>query len=112
MTADDEIQPYLVYRSSGRQMECALWAVEAGPKCLALFLTAEAAGRYLDNAGLRPVWKSLRPAKPQLLKIIEHCLLVGIEHAVLEPENDQARRLFNLQQVLDAARADENGASG
>ena len=109
MAADDEIQPYLVYRSSGRQLECALWAVESGPKCLALFLTAEAADRYLDNAGLRPVWKSLRPAKPQLLQIIEHCLHVGISHAVLEPDNDQARRLFDLQQVLDAARAEEGG---
>jgi hypothetical protein len=111
MTADDEVQPYLVYRSSGRQMECALWAVESGPKCLALFLTAEAADRYLDNAGLRPVWKSLRPAKRQLLAVLEHCLQVGISHAVLEPDNDQTRRLFDLRQVLDAARADDRGAS-
>jgi hypothetical protein len=109
MAADDEIQPYLVYRTSGRQMECALWAVEGGPKCLALFLSVDSADRYLDNAGLRPVWKSMRPAKPQFLKIIEHCLQVGISHAVLEPDSDQARRLFDLQQVLDAARAEERG---
>lgn len=108
MAADDEIQPYLVYRNSGRQVECALWALDSGPKSLALFLTAETAGRYLDTAGLRPAWKSFRPPKAELLKILEHCLQVGIEYAVLEPDNDEARRLFDLRQVLAAAQADDS----
>jgi hypothetical protein len=107
MAADDEIQPYLVYRTSGRQVECALWALETGAKSLALFLTAEAAGRYLDTAGLRPAWKAFRPGKPELLKILEHCLQVGVDYAVLEPDNDEARRLFDLREVLAAARGDD-----
>jgi len=112
MAADDEIQPYLVYRRSGRQVECALWALDTGSKSLALFLTAEGADRYLDTAGLRPAWKAFRPAKAELLKILEHCLQVGVEHAVLEPDNDTARRLFDLRQVLAAARADESAGHG
>ncbi|HEX4148906.1 MAG TPA: hypothetical protein VHY20_07960 [Pirellulales bacterium] len=108
MAADDEIRPYLVYRNSGRQVECALWALDTGGKALALFLTADAADRYLDTAGLRPAWKSFRPGKAELLKILEHCLQVGVAYAVLEPDNDEARRLFDLGQVLAAARADEH----
>lgn len=110
MAAEDEFQPHLVYRSSSRHLECALWALADGPKSLAMFLTSEAAGRYLDSAGLRPVWKSFQPARPQLLKILEHCLQAGIKYAVLEPDNDQIRRLFDLEQVLAAARAEGEGA--
>jgi hypothetical protein len=112
MSNDDEIRPYLVYRASGKQFECALWTLESGAKSLALFLTREAASSYLDSAGLRPVWKELRPAKAELERIFEHCIAAGIEYAVLEPTNQQDGRLFDLREVLAEMKAATKAESG
>ncbi len=107
MSHDDEIQPYLIYRVVGNKFECALWELETGEKSLALFLTQEAAAKYLSAATLTDEWKAHRPTKPNLLKILEHSLRAGIRYAVLDPDNEEARRLFDLDMVVAAAKAGE-----
>jgi hypothetical protein len=104
MSNDDEIQPYLIYRVVGNQFECALWELENGEKSLALFLTPEAAAQYLAVAGLTEEWKTHCPSKPNLLQILEHSLLAGIRYAVLNPDDEEARRLFDLDMVVAAAK--------
>jgi len=104
MSNDDEIQPYLIYRVIGDQFECALWELDDGEKSLALFLTPEAAAQYLAVAQLTADWKTMRPSKPNLLQILEHSLQAGIRYAVLDPDNEEARRLFDLDMVVAAAK--------
>jgi hypothetical protein len=104
MSHDDEIQPYLIYRVIGDKFECALWELDNGEKSLALFLTPEAAVQYQTLAGLAAEWKTLRPSKPNLLQILEHSLRAGIRYAVLDPDNAEARRLFDLDMVVAAAK--------
>ena len=104
MSHNDEIQPYLIYRVVGDKFECALWELKNGEKSLALFLTSEAANQYLAVAAFTTEWKTIRPSKPNLLKLLEHSLRAGIRYAVLDPDNDEARRLFDLDMVVAAAK--------
>jgi hypothetical protein len=104
MSNDDEIQPYLIYRVVGNKFECALWELDDGEKSLALFLTSAAAAQYLAIAELTAEWKTLRPSKPKLLEILEYSLRAGIRYAVLDPNNEEARRLFDLDMVVAAAK--------
>jgi len=104
MSNDDEIQPYLIYRVIGNKLECALWELDTGEKSLALFLTPEAAAQYLSAAKLTDEWKAHRPSKPYLLQILEHSLRAGIRYAVLDPDDEEARRLFDLDMVVAAAK--------
>ena len=104
MSHDDEIQPYLIYRVIGNTFECALWEIDGGEKSLALFLTPESATQYLAAAQLTDDWKTIRPSKPNLLKLLEQSLRAGIRYAVLDPNNEEARRLFDLDMVVAAAK--------
>lgn len=106
--ADDEIHPYLVYRVAGKSMECALWTLEQGQKCLALFLTDEGATNYIRANQLSDEWKLFQPGRDDLLKILKHCCQSGVRLAVLNPDHEQAARLFNLEQVLKNAGIDSD----
>ena len=105
MSDSDEIDPFVVYRIAGEQMECALWTLTGGDRALALFLTADGAGAYVATAQLTEQWKIFRPSKHDLLQILRHCRQAGIHRAVLDPGADCAQRLFDIQQVLAAAEA-------
>ena len=105
MSDSDEIDPFVVYRVAGRQMECALWTLDGGDRALALFLTADGAAGYLATAQLTEQWKVFRPSKHDLLQILRHCCEAGIRRAVLDPGADSAQRLFDLEHVLAAADA-------
>jgi len=105
MSDTDEIDPFVVYRVSGGQMECALWTLAEGERALALFLTADGAGGYVATAQLTGQWKVFQPSKHDLLQILRHCRLAGIHRAVLDPGAETAQRLFDIEQVLAAADA-------
>ena len=57
----DELDPYLVYRVEGAQVECAVWQLKDGPTALALFLSSESATAYQLALGLGTEWKVFRP---------------------------------------------------
>jgi hypothetical protein len=98
----DEIEPYVVYRIDGEQMECALWQFKDGQKALALFLSGDAATSFKESAILGDEWKILRPAKAALLEMLKACYEDGIGYAVLDPDLEKAKRIFNIQEILNA----------
>jgi hypothetical protein len=96
----DEIQPYVVYRIDGDQMECALWQLKDGPKALALFLSGDAATSYRESANLGAEWKIFCPAKDALLQMLKSSYEAGIGCAVLDPDREKAKRIFNIREIL------------
>ena len=99
---NDEIQPYVVYRIDGNQMECALWQFKDGQKALALFLSGDAAMTYRTSANLGEEWKIFCPAKEALLQMLKGCREAGIGYAVLDPDLEKAKRIFNIRDILSA----------
>src|SRR5215210_6345641 len=99
---NDEIQPYVVYRIDGDQMECALWQFKDGQKALALFLSGDAATSFKKSANLGVQWKIFCPAKDALLEMLKGCFQAGIAFAVLDPDLEKAKRIFDIQQILAA----------
>jgi hypothetical protein len=101
----EEIHPYVVYRINGDQLECTIWKLQEGEKAVALFLTAEAAAAYGKAAKLGSEWKVFQPGKEALLQLLTACHQAGIRYAVLDPDLTQAKRIFDLGEVLRAAQA-------
>ncbi len=99
----DEIQPYVVYRIDGEQMECALWQFKDGQKALALFLSGDAAMSYRESANLGTEWKIFSPAREPLMQMLKGCHEAGIGYAVLDPDLEKAKRIFIIQDILNAA---------
>jgi hypothetical protein len=96
----DEIQPYVVYRIDGAQIECALWQFKDGQKALALFLSGDTATTYrqaIDPAG---EWKIFRPDRDALLQMLKACQEGGIAFAVLDPDLEKAKRIFDIAAIL------------
>jgi hypothetical protein len=99
----DEIEPFVVYRIVGDQVECALWQFKDGQKALALFLSGDAATSYRASAQLDAEWKIFCPAKEALLQLLRGCHDAGIGYAVLDPDLEKAKRIFDIRQILNAA---------
>lgn len=97
-----EIQPYILYRLDGGQLECALWQIKDGPKALALFLTDEKAAAYRTAGQLGEKWTVFRPARPALLELLKACHQAKIEYAVVDPTPEKAKRVFNIGEILAA----------
>src|SRR5438132_8498258 len=98
----DGLNPYLLYRIDGGDGDCALWQLQEGPRALALFLTPASADLYKQAAGLGADWKVLRPARAALMELMKSCFQQGIDYAVLDPTRDQAKRIFNIREILAA----------
>ncbi len=96
----EEIIPYLVYRLCGEQMECAVWTLNEGHKALALFLSQESAEAYVTATNLGSDWKILCPARVDLLEILKQSTSAGIFLAALDPDDKEAKRLFDLREVV------------
>ena len=101
----EEIRPFLAYRRDGDQFECALWSLSDGPQALALFLTQDTAQAYLQAAQLSTDWQVFCPGPADLLQILRECTENGIEFAVLDPTEEQAKRIFDLRQVVQTMDA-------
>ena len=99
----DEIDPYIVYRLDGDEMECALWQTKEGEMALALFLSGDSALSYRQSANLGADWKIFRPAKPVLLQLLRACNHGGISYAVLDPDREKAKRIFDIAEIAKAA---------
>ena len=96
----EELIPYLVYRLCGEQMECAVWTLNEGHKALALFLSQESAEAFVKATDLGSDWKVLCPARADLLEILKQSTSAGIFLAALDPDDKEAKRLFDLREVV------------
>ena len=96
----EEIEPYVIYRIDGDQMECSLWQTEDGRKALALFLSGDAATSYRGIANLGEEWKIFRPTKKVLLQLLNFGYQDGIGLAALDPGLREAKRMFSIQEIL------------
>lgn len=107
MSTADEVEPYVAYQVEGDKMDFAVWPLAEGGRALALFLTADAARAFVDGAQLAGDWRIVRPAKPDLLKILEECWEAGVLKAVLDTAQDGRQMLFDIFEVLQASRQPE-----
>jgi hypothetical protein len=102
--SSDELLPHLLYRAEGDQARCATWALSDGHEALAVFTTAATAGTYRQELDEPEVWSSFQPPRPQLLEILELSTRAGILYAALDPLGGSAKTLFDIPQVLAAAK--------
>ena len=100
---NDNIEPFLIYRLAGSEVECAVWRLQEGPTALALFLSAESAAAYHQAAGLGDEWKVYQPARAALFQLVGAAVQAGILYAVLDPDHEKAKRMFDLQAIVGAS---------
>lgn len=98
----DELNPYLLVRVTGGRAEFARWRVKDGPDALALFLTADGATRYAGRALTGPGWQMVRPPRASVLEVLQACYAAGVTLAVLDPDGEQAKRVFPIGDILQA----------
>lgn len=103
-TAPEELQPHLLYRRDAGQASFATWRLAGGQEALALFATADAAAKYRDQLPDADAWQLYQPPRNTLLEILTTCLGVKIELAALNPSADGALTLFDVAQVVSAAK--------
>ena len=98
----EELHPHLLYRTAGGQAEFATWRLEGGQEALALFTTAETAGKYAGIVRRRRSFSlSASPSKARR----NLSGLPGRQHSHrrLDPQVGGARTLFDLAQIVAAA---------
>jgi hypothetical protein len=105
----EEIDPYLIYRVVGGEAECAVWQLKEGPTALALFLSGDSATAYHRTAGLGREWKVFRPARAALLHLVGAAVRSGIRYAVLDPDQEMAKRVFDLQAIVGGSGGEVAG---
>jgi hypothetical protein len=98
----EEILPFIIYRLSNGELECALWQLQEGQKALAVFLTADNAAAYHQANRLGTEWKIFRPQRMALLEVLRACSQADIGLAVLDPDLKQAKRVFDIKEILAA----------
>jgi hypothetical protein len=107
----DELEPYVIYRLDQQQASFATWRLEQGHEALALFLSAESAAAYQAAAQLNADWTIMRAGREQLIQILSGCQQSDIRFAVLDPNSQQAKRIFDIPKVLEEARRQSDTAS-
>jgi hypothetical protein len=99
----EELHPHLLYRTAGGQAEFATWRLEGGQEALALFTTAETAGKYQLELSAAGAYSVFQPPRAKLVAIFQACLAANIRIAALDPQTGGARTLFDLAQIVAAA---------
>lgn len=103
--APDELSPYLLVRVRDSGAEFARWRVKDGPDALALFLTADGAAQYAGRALSGAGWQVVRPPRASVLEVLRACYTAGVTLAVLDPDGEQAKRVFPIGDILRAVGA-------
>jgi hypothetical protein len=101
-SAADELSPYLVVRVRDGRAEFARWRVADGPDALALFLTADGAARYAQQALAEGGWQVVRPPRTSVLEVLRACCAAGVTLAVLDPDGVKAKRVFPIGEIVQA----------
>jgi hypothetical protein len=98
-----EIEPYLVYRFVGQSVELAMWRMTEGDRALAVFQTSEAAHAYRRAVPLGDDWMVFHPTRATLLELLRATHDAGVKYAVLDPDREKAKSLFDLSAILGSA---------
>src|SRR5262245_22298440 len=96
----NELSPYLLVRVQSGRAEFARWRVSEGHDALALFLSAEGATEYAKSALSGSGWQVVRPPRASVLEVLRACHAAGIRLAVLDPDGQQAKRVFPIGEIL------------
>lgn len=100
----DELHPHLLYRTDSGSAAFATWRLEGGPEALALFTTADAALKYQAELADPGSWTLYQPPRDRLVSIFDACLKADIRQAALDPLVGGARTLFDIGQIVAAAK--------
>lgn len=100
-----DLQPWVLYRLSEQQAECAMWRFASGELSLAMFREEASARRYESSLPQADAWQVYQPPEGALRAILRHCLQCGVRLAVLEPNQRGALRIFDLAAVIAAIDA-------
>jgi hypothetical protein len=77
----------------------AVWQLEQGPVCLALFSTTASANEYAARCLSQP--SQIQELEPQAFsELLVSCWRADVHWAVLDPQNGFAKKLFDLRLVL------------
>jgi len=96
----DELSPYLLVRVRDGHAEFARWRVKEGQDALALFLSADGAAAYAKVAVSGTGWQVVRPPRTSVLEVLRACYGAGVTLAVLDPDGQQAKRVFPIGEIL------------
>jgi len=102
MPNSDELQPHVIYLNDPASPRCATWQLQQGHEALALFTSSEAAANYQTNH-LNQQWQVFRPDRSTLLTLLRASESQGVLYAVLDPDGESAKRIFDLPLVLKNA---------
>jgi len=97
----DEFYPFIVYLVDGQKVEFAMWRLAEGHDALALFLTEEKATAYRTSVKPDGEWKVYQPQREALKEMLTECFAAGVRYAVLDPNESEARTVFDLKQVIE-----------
>ncbi len=98
---EHEIEPWLVVVDD----QVAFWQLSEPPAAaLALFSDQAQAQAYVHGLN-NPNCQVRQPSRRELLGLMISCYQQQVAYAVLDPNTTSARRIFQLREVLKAARA-------
>ena len=99
----NELQPWLVLIEGQSGTSLAMWRLtETGQPALALFTSETLADEYAGS--IVRTWSTVRPEPDILLSLMAECYQQGVALAVLDPDRATARKIYDLAEVLRAAR--------
>jgi predicted ATPase len=94
----------LLYRPDASDARLATWRLSTGHEALALFTTREQAETYRASLAEETAWQVFEPSRDILVEILQACRAMGILYAALDPLDGAAKTLFNIPEVLQAAK--------
>jgi aminoglycoside phosphotransferase len=116
-SASIDLQPWIVVRTlANTEVEASLWSIDQVGMALAVFSTAERAQQYgnqilnlnpqstANSAAPTSSWRWLQPSKIELGQVLVAHYRAGLKWIVLDPTENNARRLFSIREVLKSLR--------
>ena len=101
--SDYELEPWVIVTEAETGSSLAMWELsESGQAALTLFSSQAFAERYAEK--LDGQSSVMKPARQALLSIMIECYQQGVTLAVLDPDQATAKKIFQLADVLRAAR--------
>lgn len=100
-----ELEPWVVVLSSAQEQSVCTWEIQKlESEALALFSTEARASEYGAGLELQSMMGVRQLAGPDLIRLFIRSYEAGLRHAVLDPSDQTASKLFDLKTVLAAAR--------
>lgn len=111
-----DLRPWILVRHiSGTQAEVSLWSIDQIGMAFAIFSSAERADRYHDQVLLPSkqdeqtkrsdfMWRIVQPSEIELGKWMVAHYQAGVKWLVLDPSQQDAKRIFSMAEVLKGLR--------